>query len=86
MGETSWFIRYRSSGKAIPDADGTWTYSEVEHVWAPVTVSLPKWENIPNDPALKKAWQDAVDALSQHEEGHAEIAADDAGIAEVLEP
>jgi uncharacterized protein DUF922/uncharacterized protein DUF4150 len=76
VGDAKWSLGYRLEGSTAPTSPGTWTFKA--KVWSKATVSLPVWENIPDDAALKKAWKDAVDALLVHEEGHVTIAADGA--------
>jgi|GEM_PF-571564 len=73
---TEYTLKYAHKGISVRKADGTWTYTGKATVSAEATVTLPEWENLPNDPAVRKAWADAVDALRAHEEGHVAIAQD----------
>lgn len=41
-----------------------------------LTVNLPEWVNMPDDPAIRDAWHKMIDALRKHEEGHVNIAID----------
>ena len=43
-------------------------------VTSSLTVNLPEWVNIPDDPAIRGSWQKMIDALGTHEEGHVKIA------------
>jgi predicted secreted Zn-dependent protease len=51
-----------------------WTFSGTPTVKNSLTVNLPEWVNIPDDPAIRAAWQKMIDALRKHEEGHVTIA------------
>ena len=55
-----------------------WTYSGVVTVKNALTVNLPEWANIPDDPDLRNTWQKMTDALRKHEEGHVNIAVEGA--------
>ena len=39
-----------------------------------LTVNLPEWVNIPDDPAIRDSWQKMIDSMRKHEEGHVNIA------------
>jgi predicted secreted Zn-dependent protease len=72
--QTEWDPKYTPRGKAIQQADGSWTYTGTVTTRVEATVTLPEWENIPADPAIQKAWADTLDALRAHEEVHVAIA------------
>jgi hypothetical protein len=55
-------------------SNGLWTYDGRITLKRSITVILPDWVNIPNDAAIRAAWQSAYDGLRKHEEGHVRIA------------
>ena len=55
-------------------SNGTWTFSGTTRVKSSLTVNLPEWVNMPDDPSIRDAWQKMINALRQHEEGHVNIA------------
>jgi predicted secreted Zn-dependent protease len=57
-------------------ANDTWTFSGTPTVKNSLTVYLPEWVNMPDDPAIRTSWQKMIDALRKHEEGHVNIAID----------
>jgi hypothetical protein len=61
------------SGNSVESKSG-WTFTGTTSVKRIITVILPEWVNIPNDPAIRAAWQNVQDGLLQHEQGHVRIA------------
>jgi hypothetical protein len=77
----AWNIHYQmsnQSAKQLPDK--TWQYlGNVNITSIDMTITLPAWANIPNDPATQNAWNQMLDAMRQHEEGHIPYVNDVAG-------
>jgi predicted secreted Zn-dependent protease len=53
-----------------------WTFSGTVTATNTLTLSLPEWSNMPDDPRLQIAWNSMLAALKTHEEGHVKIAVD----------
>jgi len=62
-------------GSASPSGGG-WSFAGTVTATNTLTLSLPEWPNIPNDPRLQIAWNSMLGALRRHEEGHVKIAID----------
>lgn len=73
-GLTTYDSRFKRTGQpSISNANNQWTVKATltwEIAADNITVTLPDWSDIPNDPNCKAAWQDAVSRLSVHEDGH----------------
>jgi len=54
-------------------SNGMWIYAGRTTVKPSITVMLPDWVNIPNDPVTRAAWQNALEGMRKHEEGHVRI-------------
>lgn len=64
------------SGRTL-ESNGVWTFTGTTTVKGAITVTLPDWVSIPNGP-VRAAWQNMLDALRKHEEGHVHIAMEEA--------
>jgi hypothetical protein len=62
-------------GSVSPSGDA-WSFAGTVTATNTLTLSLPEWSNMPNDPRLQNAWNSMLDALRKHEEGHVKIAID----------
>lgn len=60
------------SGRTF-ESNGVWTFTGTTNVKNLITVTLPDWVSIPNAP-VGAAWQNMLEALRKHEEGHVRIA------------
>lgn len=65
---------FEAIGKGVKDRAGTWTFSPAVDITIPASVNMPRWADIPNDPAVIKAWNEMYADLLKHEEGHIKIA------------
>src|SRR5206468_399800 len=72
-GHTDQEVDAKVSGSSS-QSNGIWTFSGTTTVKSSLSVNLPEWVNMPDDPALRDAWQKMIIALRQHEEGHVNIA------------
>ena len=72
-GHTDQEFDAKVSGSSSRSND-TWTFSGTPTVTNSLTVNLPEWVNIPDNPAVREAWQKMIEALRKHEEGHVNIA------------
>ncbi len=73
-GLTTYDSRFKRTGQPqITNANNQWTV-KATLTWDigadNITVTLPDWTDIPDDADCKAAWQDAVNRLSVHEDGH----------------
>jgi hypothetical protein len=62
-------------GSASPSGDA-WSFAGTVTATNTLTLSLPEWSNMPDDPRLQIAWNSMLGALRKHEEGHVKIAID----------
>jgi len=72
-GHTDHAVDAKVSGSSS-QSNGLWTFSGLTTVKSSLTVNLPEWVNILDDPAIRDSWQKMIDALRKHEEGHVNIA------------
>jgi predicted secreted Zn-dependent protease len=72
-GHTDQDFDARVSGGASQSND-LWTFSGTATVKNSLTMYLPEWVNMPDDPTIRDAWQKMIGALRKHEEGHVNIA------------
>jgi predicted secreted Zn-dependent protease len=63
------------NGSASPSGDA-WSFAGTVTATNTLTLSLPQWSNMPDDPRLQIAWNSMLSALRKHEEGHVKIAID----------
>jgi predicted secreted Zn-dependent protease len=62
-------------GSASPSGDA-WSFAGTVTATNTLTVGLPEWSNMPDDPRLQIAWNSMLAAIRKHEEGHVKIAVD----------
>jgi len=72
---TDQHIEASLKGSAAPSGDA-WSFAGTVTATNTLTVNLPEWSNMPDDPRLQNAWNSMLGALRKHEEGHVKIAID----------